>query len=130
MIRLLMTVLLMIASHIAYAGDVKESVEEAAPEVKQKEALFTYDSGEKRDPFVPLVGVTARSVRTLEDIATIRDIRLQGVAVAADGRNIAIINGHMIKEGVTAGRLTIVRVTKKAVVLKIDEVEYEVELKE
>ena len=46
------------------------------------------------------------------------------------GKKIAIINGHMIKEGVTAGRLTVVRITKKIAVLKIDDVEYEVELKE
>ncbi len=56
-----------------------------------------YDSHSKRDPFVPLVGTHARASGSLEDVMSIEDVDLQGIANDSAGSRVAIINGEMIR---------------------------------
>lgn len=88
------------------------------------EEAYVYDPHGRRDPFVPLLGVSARTAGSLEDIMGIEDVSFQGVAVDSAGRKVVVINGEMIVEGQTIGRLTIKKILNEEVILIIDENEY------
>ena len=88
------------------------------------EEQFLYDGKGKRDPFVPLVGITATSVESLQDIMTIEDVDLQGIAYDAKGRVVAIINGEMVRIGEGGGRLIVKGISDDNVTLSIDDEEY------
>ena len=88
------------------------------------EDSFTYDSRGKRDPFVPLIGVTLQPVDALSDIVSIEDVKFQGVALDSSGRKIALMNGEMIGQGQTIGRVTVRKIGDKRVTLLLDEEEY------
>ena len=49
-------------------------------------SAFQYDPHGKRDPFVPLIGAGKAAVTRLEDIVSIEDIRLEGIAIGGKGR--------------------------------------------
>ena len=87
-----------------------------------------YDAGGKRDPFMPLIGVMTKAVDSLADVICIEDVKLQGLASDSTGRRTAIINGEMIKQGETVGRLTVKRISKDTVILMIDEEEYSINI--
>lgn len=93
-----------------------------------EEEAYVYDSRGKRDPFIPLVGVAVTTVGSLEDVMSIEDVKLQGVASNAAGVQIAIINGEMIKEGEKSGRVTLKKITKEKIIILIDEESYEISL--
>ena len=93
-----------------------------------EEEVYVYDSRGRRDPFIPLVGVTATAVSSLDDVMSIEDVKLQGVASNAAGVQVAIINGEMIKEGEKSGRVTLKEIAKEKIVILIDEESYEVSL--
>lgn len=98
--------------------------------VAYAESAYVYDSHGKRDPFVPLVGVKAAAVSSLEDIMSIEDVNLQGVAAGARGKMFVIINGEMLKEGETVGRLTVKKISKSGVKLVIDGSEHTINVYE
>jgi len=81
---------------------------------------YKYDSHGKRDPFIPLVGVDRPAVSRLEDITSIADIRLEGIATRPKGRLVAILNGEIVKEGDRFGSIEIKKITKKTVTIEID----------
>jgi len=85
---------------------------------------YAYNSLGKRDPFVPLVGVTAKAVESLEDVMAIEDVELQGLATNSGGRLVAILNGEMVKTGDRIGRLFIQEISRDKVRLMIDEAEH------
>jgi len=89
-----------------------------------------YSHRGRRDPFVPLVGVTARATESLEDVMSIDDVNLQGLASDSAGRKAAIINGEMIKEGETVGRLTVKKIFKNGIIVVIDDEEHKINIHE
>jgi len=92
------------------------------------EDRFVYEAAGKRDPFVPLIGVTAKGAESIADIVSIEDVTLQGIATNAAGRKVAIINDEMIKEGDIIGRVELKKISPTEIVLLIDGVEYRVKL--
>ena len=92
------------------------------------EEEYVYDSRGRRDPFVPLLGVTSGTVESLDDVISIDDINLQGIASDSAGKKAAIINGEMIKEGQTIGRVTLKKILHEKIILMIDEEEYKVNI--
>jgi len=96
----------------------------------QTSTLKPYDSHGKRDPFTPLIGTHAKITGSLDDVMSIDDIDLQGIAGDSKGNKVAIINREMIKEGQTVGRVTIKKITGSTVVLLIDEEEYKINMYE
>ena len=90
--------------------------------------VFVYDSHGKRDPFVPLVGVTAQTIESLEDIMCIEDVSLQGIAHDSGGKRVAIINGELIKEGQTVGRITMKKILKDEITVIINGDEYKLNI--
>jgi len=80
-----------------------------------------YESKGKRDPFVPLVGQDKGNRSSgLEGIVSANDILLEGIATGPLGKNIAILNGQMVKERDKFGLLQIKKISKKTVELSID----------
>lgn len=89
-----------------------------------------YESKGKRDPFVPLIGPGKTITAGLEDILSIEDVNLEGIAVAAKGNRVAIINGQILKENDKVGSVLINKITDKAVTLSIDGKAYNINLPE
>jgi hypothetical protein len=82
--------------------------------------VFKYESKGKRDPFVPLVGQEKGKSAGLETVTSIQDVALEGIAIGASGKNVAILNGRMVKENDKIGVLEIKKITQKSVRLSID----------
>ena len=80
---------------------------------------FKYESKGKRDPFVPLVGVSRPAVVSLEDITSAEDVKVEGIATGAQGKKVAILNGEFLKEGDKVGEVELVKVEKKFVTISI-----------
>lgn len=88
-----------------------------------------YDSHGRRDPFVPLVGVERSGAKGgVKGITSIDDVVLQGVIMGSDGKNRAIINGEILKEGDKIDRLSVMSIENNTVKVKIEEDEYEIKL--
>jgi hypothetical protein len=95
------------------------------------EAGSCYESNGKRDPFVPLVGQEkgSRPV-SLAEIASIEDVILEGIALGPLGKNIAILNGQMVKEKDRFGAIQIKKISKKTVEFSIEGKDYTLSLQE
>lgn len=91
---------------------------------------FKYESKGKRDPLVPLIGSGKNISTGLEGISSIEDVSLEGIAVGAKGKRIAVINGQLMKENEKVGNLKIEKITNKTVTLSIDDKVYDVNLPE
>jgi len=89
---------------------------------------YIYDSRGRRDPFVPLLGVTSSAMGSLDDVMGIDDVNLQGIASDSQGKKAAIINGEMIREGQTIGRVTLKKILHEKIELMIDDEEYEINI--
>ncbi|MDD5174226.1 MAG: hypothetical protein WC482_03935 [Candidatus Omnitrophota bacterium] len=90
-----------------------------------------YESKGKRDPFVPLVGQDKGSNSAgLEGIISINDVILEGIAIGHSGKNVAILNGQMVKEKEKFGLLQIRKISKKTVELSIDGKVYKLSLQD
>jgi len=90
---------------------------------------FDYSSYGRRDPFVPLVGVSGVSASGgLSGIVSIDDVLLQGIVIGSDGKGTAIINGEMFKEGFTDEGVSLISVGQSSIKIKINEDVYTVEL--
>jgi len=88
-----------------------------------------YESHGKRDPFTPLVGQGKSSaVVSLEDVATISDVKLEGIASSAAGDTVAILNGQIVKMGATVGQVQVQKIDKRSVTLAIGDKLYTVNL--
>ena len=80
-----------------------------------------YESNGKRDPFIPLIGQEkVNRPSSLEEIASIEDVLLKGIAIGPSGKNIAILNGQMVKENDKFGLLQIKKISKNTVEISID----------
>ncbi|MDP3730824.1 MAG: hypothetical protein Q8R14_04805 [Candidatus Omnitrophota bacterium] len=80
-----------------------------------------YEPKGKRDPFVPLLGQEKRNRPAgLEGVAAVEDVLLEGIAIGPLGKNIAILNGQMVKEADQFGLLRVKKISKKTVELSID----------
>ncbi|MGD2279418.1 MAG: hypothetical protein PVH45_04930 [Candidatus Omnitrophota bacterium] len=92
---------------------------------------FQYEPLGRRDPFVPLVGVTkSTSVSGARGILTIEDVSLQGIVMGADGKKGVIINGEIIREGERVDRLFIESIGNNIVTIKIEDDTFKIKLYE
>lgn len=92
-------------------------------------AVFEYESNGKRDPFVPLIGQEkAKKSSGLEDITSIEDIKLEGIAMGASGKKAAILNGRMVKDNDVFGALHIKNISQSTVQLSIEGKDYTLKL--
>ena len=90
---------------------------------------FEYESSGKRDPFISLIWQEkAKKISGLEDITSIEDIRLEGIAMGAGGKKAAILNGRMVKDNDLFGVLRIKNISQSTVQLSIEGKDYTLEL--
>ena len=96
---------------------------------KQEKKAFEYESKGKRDPFVPLIGQEkAKKISGLVDITSVEDIKFEGIAIDSSGKNIAILNGQMVKDNDKFGVLLIKKISQGAVLLSIEGKDYTLKL--
>lgn len=88
-----------------------------------------YEPRGKRDPFVPLIGQGKASAMVgLEDVASISDVKLEGIAVNAKGKRVAVLNGELLKEGDGRGIIKVLKITTKSATLIVGGKEYNIML--
>ena len=69
---------------------------------------YEYESMGRRDPFVPLVGITGEGhAGGINSILTVEDVSLQGIVVGPDNERNVIINGELLKKGDKRERLSV-----------------------
>ncbi|MFH1799292.1 MAG: hypothetical protein ABH891_00395 [Candidatus Omnitrophota bacterium] len=73
-----------------------------------------YDSGNRRDPFVPLDGGDNTSVST-----TSSGVKLEGIIYDPGEHSMAILNGKSYLKGETVGDATVVKILKDHVVISV-----------
>jgi len=88
-------------------------------------SIFGYDSEGRRDPFVSLI-VQEKKTRpsSLEEMVAIEDLILEGIAISPSGKNVAILNGRMVKEKDRIGAIQIKKISKKNIELSINGKDY------
>ncbi len=91
---------------------------------------YEYESHGRRDPFVPLIGQDKAMAAGLSDVTSVEDIKLEGIAIRADGKKTAIMNGEIVKEGDKIGEVEIKKVYYKSIVFLISGKEFKVSLPE
>ncbi len=91
---------------------------------------FKYDPKGKRDPFIPLVGQEKSMGAGLETVVSPDDLKLEGIATGAGGKQVAIINGQMVRENDKFGALLIKKISRKSVELSIEDSPHTLTLQE
>lgn len=89
-----------------------------------------YEPHGRRDPFVPLIGKERPTVVRIEDVMSIDDLKLEGIAIGAKGERIAILNGEMLKEKKKIGDLEVKKITKRTVTISISGQDHIIKLSE
>ena len=84
----------------------------------------------KRDPFVPLIGQEKTQVTGLSDVASIEDIRLEGIAAGADGKKAVMMNGEILNENEKIGEVEVKKIETKSVTILISGKAFSLELPE
>ena len=98
-----------------------------ASAVVAEDAAFVYDDHGNRDPFWPLVSDNG-SIVSYETDFTITDLVLEGIMAGAEGQHVAIINGRIVTTGDQLGNFTILDVQPEAVIIKKDNLKFELKL--
>ena len=92
---------------------------------------FEYESLGRRDPFVPLIGISELSSASgARGILTIDDVSLQGIVTGPNGKRAVVINGELMQEGHMIERLFIEAIGDNIVMIKIDEERFYLKLYE
>lgn len=86
--------------------------------------IFGYGTSGKRDPFVSLIGIEKRAATRLEDITSIDEIKVEGIAIGQNGKKSVIMNGELLKEGSRVGAIKIKKITRGSVKLSIGSITY------
>ena len=92
--------------------------------------IVKYESKGKRDPFVPLIGQERGRATGLENVTSIQDINIEGIATGAGGKNVAILNGQMVKENDKFGILQIKQITRRSIIISIEGKDHTLNLQE
>jgi hypothetical protein len=82
---------------------------------------IVYDSGGRRNPFVPLIGAGAIAQSSSQVKTT--DLVVDGIIYDPTGGSIVVIKGESYKEGAQIKNITIVSILKDRVILKQNDAE-------
>ncbi len=92
----------------------------AEEQAAKSDTDFVYEDGGRRDPFWPLVNKGGGIISYDKDLL-FSEMALQGIMVGNDGKNIAIINGIIAKEGDMLGLYLVKQVSSGSVILVRDQ---------
>ncbi|NQT96070.1 MAG: hypothetical protein HQ572_06420 [Candidatus Omnitrophica bacterium] len=93
-------------------------------------AAFVYESGGRRDPFVPLVNKEGKLMVTYGVISSINDVVLEGILYDDKGQSVAIMNDLVLKENDQVGSIIVKKIERDRVILIYNDKEYTIKLKE
>lgn len=91
---------------------------------------FIYDFKGKRDPFIPLIGQERSAGGGLETVISIDDLKLEGIATVGGGKQVAILNGEMVRAQDKFGVLVIKNISQKEVEISLEGKDYTLTLQE
>lgn len=94
----------------------------------EESATFLYDDHGRRDPLWPLV-TSSGAVMNYETEVFVSDLVLEGIIVEADGNNLAIVNGLVVKRNDPVGQYTVSEISSNAVVLMKGQEKFTLRLK-
>ena len=80
---------------------------------------FIYESGDRRDPFVPLLRRGVQHVAGLEGISSSDDIRLEGIIYDPSGESMVVLNGVILKEGDRTSNIAIGKIMERSAVVYV-----------
>ena len=89
---------------------------------------FVYNDHRHQDPFWPQVSATG-IILTQEESLAVGDMILEGIVADAQGKNVAIINGKIVKKGDTIGVYSVAEVRSDEVDVLKDGERFTVKLK-
>jgi hypothetical protein len=92
------------------------------------EHKFVYDSKEKRDPFVSLVGKNVK-LTDVELLDSIADVKVEGVIVDPHMTSSAIVNGQILKVGDFMGGFKLEKVTNYYIIMTRDGEEHKIQFR-
>ncbi|MBN1526904.1 MAG: hypothetical protein JW919_04900 [Candidatus Omnitrophica bacterium] len=95
---------------------------------------YEYRSKGRRDPFIPLVGSNKIAAGGLEDVSSVDDIKLEGIAyelrVEGQPKKTVIMNGEIMGENERIGIVEVKEIMKGSVKLSVGGKEYTLALPE
>ena len=96
----------------------------------QEDAIFKYEAGVNRDPFIPLVTKDGKLTITYGTLNSINDVILEGILYDPSGESVVIMNDLVLKEGGRAGGIQVKKIDEDKVILSFEGKEYAFKLKE
>ncbi len=119
-----LTILLTLTFYVAnnsllFAKEVQE---------EEQEEPFVYDDKNKRDPMMSLIGIGG-GIITFEEDLLITDLHLEGIMTISEGKNVAIINGRIVKVNDSIGPYLIIKVSEISVTIMKEQEEFKLILK-
>jgi len=92
------------------------------------EQNFVYDSKEKRDPFLSLIGKNVK-LTDVELLESIDDVRVEGVIIEPNRVSSAIVNGQILKVGDFMGGYKLEKVTRYSIIMTRDGKQHKIEFR-
>ena len=96
--------------------------------VLAEQISFVYDDHGRRDPFWPLVTSTG-VISDYDSDYSPSELVLEGIISDSQGKNMAIINGRIVKLDEQIGQYTVTKIDKESITLTTDKQKFEVKLK-
>lgn len=90
---------------------------------------YMYNSGDKRDPFIPLVSPDGRVLEPAENKKNLGEPHLEGIIYDVQGSSYAIIDGEIMQAGDRFGEYDVLEIQQQKVKFVRQGKEFEVELK-
>lgn len=114
---------------IRYGMTQQPGLASPAGEASGQAAMWTYDDHGRRDPLWPLVSPAGNIIDYEKKEFQFTDLKLEGIISGAGDKNLAIINGQILKANDQVGSFVVTRIGKDTVVLMKDQQEFTLELK-
>lgn len=80
---------------------------------------IVYESGNRRDPFIPLVGPNGIAAQKIAQT----NLHIEGIVIDPEGGSLALIDGEFYKQGDSIGKATIISIFPDRVILEQDDEE-------
>ncbi len=94
-------------------------------------AACEYKSYGRRDPFVPLVGVSGTAAMGgLHNIISVEDVSFHGTVIDADGKKAAVINGEILRQGDRVHSVLLESVGENEITIMINDKKHRLKLYE
>jgi hypothetical protein len=94
----------------------------------QEAELFAYDDGGRRDPLWPLVNSNG-AILNYESEFLLTDLALEGIMAGAQGENLAIVNGRILRTSDAIGQFVVGGIAEDSIILKKGKQKFELKLK-